>query len=515
MIVYYDVTRLIARHSAPTPTGIDRVDINYANYFLKNEVKVRFVYQNGGVFFLMPALLANQLVGDLYYRWIQCGCYEDSLSSIYKATLGNVRLVKVKNDMIRLMKYFHSKIESIESVDGLLVDSLILDRLDDVVYINTSHHGVGNLEAYYVFKAVANVKIVFYLHDLIPIDFPEYVRPGDDRAHAKRVVAMAEYGDLVLVNSKYTKERFLDFCKQRDILVGNVQELMIGVESTFLQLVESVHSNEEPALDGDYFVYVSTVEPRKNHMLLLESWRSMRQKGLSPPKLVILGKRGWNVDHVSDFLDRSPLLKGYVVELSGVSDRQMVSIVKNSIGFLFPSFVEGWGMPLVEAISLNKPVVCSDIPAFQESGQGLCVYIDSTDATAWQRECMKIYADVDYRESLVKNYSSYKLPSWTSHFNGMEKWLAVLFPDQSVVVKGLELSSSELKSKFIAEGFSGSRVNATTKIIIGSLSRKNKNNRKSVVFNKKVKKFKSDPVAFFSDSRYLVFRLVGRALRRM
>ena len=71
VIVYYDVTRLISRHSAPTPTGIDRVDIHYANYFLNNSEKIRFIYQNKGVFFILSKTLAKQLVFDLFDRWIQ------------------------------------------------------------------------------------------------------------------------------------------------------------------------------------------------------------------------------------------------------------------------------------------------------------------------------------------------------------------------------------------------------------------------------------------------------------
>ncbi|EDU8978151.1 glycosyltransferase family 4 protein, partial [Salmonella enterica subsp. enterica] len=81
---------------------------------------------------------------------------------------------------------------------------------------------------------------------------------------------------------------------------------------------------------------------------------------------MILGKRGWNVDGVVDFLERSPSIQPYIIELSGVSDKQLVDILKGAKAMLFPSFVEGWGMPLVEALALGLPVVCSDIPAFHE-----------------------------------------------------------------------------------------------------------------------------------------------------
>lgn len=69
---------------------------------------------------------------------------------------------------------------------------------------------------------------------------------------------------------------------------------------------------------------------------------------------------------------------------------------------LFPSFVEGWGMPLVEALAMKIPVICSDIEAFRESGQMLAKYISPIDAKCWQNEIIKISNNSDYRNGLIK-----------------------------------------------------------------------------------------------------------------
>ncbi|EET2715203.1 glycosyltransferase family 4 protein, partial [Escherichia coli] len=266
-------------------------------------------------------------------------------------------------------------------------------------YINTSHHGVGHADAYYVFKTLGKLRIIFYLHDIIPIDYPEYVRIGDDKNHEKRVSAMANFSDAILVNSNYTKNRFLSFCDKKQYRHPPVHISYIGVEDSFVRLLQKSNTSETGIkISKNYFVTVSTIEPRKNHLMLLQIWREMiEHKVENIPQLIILGKRGWNVDNVLDFLERSPSLKSYVIELSGVSDKQLVDILRNAKGMLFPSFVEGWGMPLVEALAMKIPVICSDIEAFRESGQMLAKYISPIDAKCWQNEIIKISNNSDYR----------------------------------------------------------------------------------------------------------------------
>ncbi len=74
--------------------------------------------------------------------------------------------------------------------------------------------------------------------------------------------------------------------------------------------------------DVPYFVVCSTIEPRKNHLLLLHVWRELvRRDGADAPKLVIVGSRGWKFEAVAALLDRSPALRGHVVEVSGLRPR--------------------------------------------------------------------------------------------------------------------------------------------------------------------------------------------------
>ncbi|WP_447737406.1 glycosyltransferase family 4 protein [Aeromonas veronii] len=510
--VYYDVTRLLARHSASTPTGIDRVDIRYANHYLNKDVEKRYVYQKNATFYFLPIKTASILITLLYEKWISNRIDaqgERKLSTIYKSTIGDTRNEKAKPSYLKKLTSGFTQ-GQFKAVDGYLMDLLSKDRDKNGYYINTSHHGVGHSDAYYVFKCLGKLKIIFYLHDLIPIDYPEYVRVGDDKNHFTRVSAMANFSDAILVNSSYTKERFVSFCHEKKYRVPPIHIAYIGVEESFITLLQK--SNKKNSDDRDdrilistnYFVTVSTIEPRKNHIMLLQVWRNMVERKVENiPKLIILGKRGWNVDSVIDFLERSPSIKPYVIELSGVSDTQLVDILRGARAMLFPSFVEGWGMPLVEAMALKLPVLCSDIPAFHESGQMLATYIDPIDAIHWQAEIIKISKDDKYRDELKKTTDNFILPTWLDSFIQVDEFIS------SIEFNGR--FNNPANKKAITSTFKmAHEISITKNIPVGTY----KEEQKDIRFRRKVQKFKKDPQKFFLDSKFWLFQHIGKKLER-
>jgi glycosyltransferase involved in cell wall biosynthesis len=117
-----------------------------------------------------------------------------------------------------------------------------------------------------------------------------------------------------------------------------------------------------------YFVICSTIEPRKNHLLILQEWRELVQReGAGAPKLVIVGGRGWKFEAVAALLDRSPVLRGHVIEVSGLTTPSLKQLLDGARALLMPSFAEGYGLPVVEALSAGVPVIASDIPVFRKN----------------------------------------------------------------------------------------------------------------------------------------------------
>lgn len=171
-----------------------------------------------------------------------------------------------------------------------------------------------------------------------------------------------------------------------------------------------------------YFVMLSTIEPRKNHLLMLQIWRQLvEEMGEAAPHLVVIGKRGWECENVIDILERCQVLKNYITELSQCSDADLVNYLHHSQALLFPSFSEGFGLPLIEALSLKVPVIASDLPVFKEIAGDIPEYINPLDGRRW-KELICEYADSKSlrRTQQVERISSFNYPTWSDYFRQVD-----------------------------------------------------------------------------------------------
>ncbi|MEG0186628.1 MAG: glycosyltransferase, partial [Stenotrophomonas sp.] len=171
-----------------------------------------------------------------------------------------------------------------------------------------------------------------------------------------------------------------------------------------------------------YFVMLGTIEPRKNHWLMLQLWRQLIERlGDAAPRLVIVGQRGWLCDNVIDMLERCEVLKGFVFQKTGCSDAELASWLGHSQALLFPTFAEGYGMPLAEALALGVPVIASDLPAFREIAGDIPEYVDPLDGRRWA-ELVVEYAQPQsqMRSIQCQKMAGFSLPTWEAHFQQVE-----------------------------------------------------------------------------------------------
>src|SRR5438067_505392 len=165
-----------------------------------------------------------------------------------------------------------------------------------------------------------------------------------------------------------------------------------------------------------------TIEPRKNHWMILQVWRRLVElHGAAAPRLVIVGQRGWECENVLDLLERCESLRGFVLEKPVCSDSELVTYLRHAQALLFPSFVEGYGLPLAEALSLGVPAIASDLPVFREIAADIPEYLDPLDALGWLR-CIESFCQPDspLRESQLLKMSRFIPPAWAKHFETFE-----------------------------------------------------------------------------------------------
>jgi glycosyltransferase involved in cell wall biosynthesis len=148
---------------------------------------------------------------------------------------------------------------------------------------------------------------------------------------------------------------------------------------------------DELLRDHPFFIQCGTIEPRKNHLVILQVWRELvARHGKAAPKLLLVGVRGWENENIVDLLDRSQALRDHVWEVSGLPTPVLKRLMGSARALLMPSFAEGFGLPVAEAIAVGVRVIASDIPVFHEIADGAFTPIHPIDGEGWRREIERL-----------------------------------------------------------------------------------------------------------------------------
>jgi len=384
--VWLDLSRLIWRSRHATPSGIDRVELAYARHFLVREDRpARYVARINGVGGReLKKALVHQFLDSLERDWLE-------------PAAGGAR----------------------SSIARLLALSKSAPAGGQGITIIPSHQN-WHRAAWLRQRRGRGGRLVLFLHDAIPSDYPEYARAGGDRRHERRLMNAIELADGLVVNSWTTAEALQRFGQRAGRPVPRLCVAPIGTR-------EGRSAAANPA-EQPYFLCIGTIEPRKNHMLLLLLWRQMAEAGVPRiPRLVIAGRRGWENEQVIDLLERSRALRGLVVERNDLGDKELSALVAGARAVLMPSFVEGFGMPVAEALAAGTPVIASDLPVYREIAGDIPEYCNPLDGPAWQSAVLA-YARGDSvrRDAQLMRLRNWRAPTWSDHFGHVENLLAEL-----------------------------------------------------------------------------------------
>jgi glycosyltransferase involved in cell wall biosynthesis len=380
--VILDLSRLISRVRHHTPSGVDRVEMAYARGLdAQFGERLHFAAVHPfGLYGRLPRGRALRFLDALERRWEN----EDG------------------------ERGQRSQLEVLPTLIGLLPRRAAPSR--GGVYVQSSPHHLTNMPLVRRILAREQARYLCLVHDLIPIEYPEYARPNGARLHRKRIETVAALADAVIVNSSATGASLRPWLlkAERDV---DVHVALLGTQAIARP---PTGRDERPS---PYFLCVGTIEPRKNHLLLLNLWRQMAET-LAPdsiPRLVVVGRRGWENEQVVDMLERCPGLRDHVEEMNGCSDARMYELLHDACALLLPSFAEGYGMPVAEALSVGTPVICSDLPALREAGGSVPDFLDPLDGPAWTAHIVDYAASGPRRTAQMARMASWHAPSWDEH----------------------------------------------------------------------------------------------------
>jgi glycosyltransferase involved in cell wall biosynthesis len=396
-----DVTRLIFAAWGRTPTGIARVELAYAEHFIAQEG-------------LDLSFTAMDAVGRLrVVESERARRFVVAISRYWRSNIGsNWAYIGVA------LRALHIHTVLLLSVVGSLAS--LVARHRHSIYIIPSQLHLERPRAIERLKRSGGLSLVYFVHDVLPAVFPEYFPPGAERRARRRLEAAKRLADAVIVNSEDTAVNLRR-------MFGKTEGGPFILPAP-LGLSIPLPRQRPPQPAQPHFIMIGTIEPRKNHLLILNLWRELRTElGANAPRLVVVGARGWENENVIDMFERSPLLRGVVSEHRRLSDDELVSSLMSARALLMPAFAEGYGMPLAEALALGVPALCSDIAVFREVGQGVPEFMHPLDGPAW-RSAILDYCDETSarRQAQMTRLKDWRPTSWEDHFSRVSKLLREL-----------------------------------------------------------------------------------------
>lgn len=375
--IVFDASRLIWRvWTGRLPTGIDRVCLAYMDRFGGRSLAL---VQRGELRLVLDGELSDELFallrqGGAGFRW---------------------RLVAL------LARAFVRRCRA---------------DLAGRIYLNIGHTGLDAL-GLPAWLNRRGLRPVFLIHDLIPITHPEFCRAGERPRHRARMRHALECAHGIIANSEATLAELGEFARSEGFALPDSVVAWLGAD-------QRAAPAPQPLGARPYFVTIGTIEARKNHLLLLQVWqRFVSRLGEHAPRLMLVGQRGWEADDVFALLDHSPLIKGHVVELGRCSDAEMDSLLAGARALLMPSFAEGFGIPVIEALQHGVPVIASDLPVFREIAGEIPLYLDPLASEPWEAAIREFTGDCSERQRQLAAMPGFRAPNWDSHFAQVEGWL--------------------------------------------------------------------------------------------
>lgn len=250
-----------------------------------------------------------------------------------------------------------------------------------------------------------HVKKVVTVHDLIFLRYPQFYNSIDVSIYTRKVRAACENADRIIAISHQTADDLKNLLKVKD--TAKIEVIYQGCHPIFRRKTSDAElqkTKTKYALPGKFILNVGTVEERKNLKLIIQALALMPESERLP--LVVVGRHTAYQENVWQEIKRNKL-ESLVLFLDKVAFHDLPAIYQQAHLFIYPSFFEGFGIPLIEAIMSGVPVITSTGSCFQEAAGPGGIYVDPASAEDLAREIRSLLVDEERRISLTSQGRAY------------------------------------------------------------------------------------------------------------
>ncbi len=264
------------------------------------------------------------------------------------------------------------------------------------------------------------------VHDLFFMDFPAFVQGEARKNFAQKIENSLHRADGILVISQFIKDQIVGrFSLNKD----KIKVVYHGVDPDFFNkpsVAQTETVKKKYALPSTFILFVGAIEPRKNLVKLIEALGFICEKSYDVP-LVIAGKKGMDYQNLEKKIEELKL-QSQVLFLDYLPEGDLKALYHLASCLVFPSLCEGFGLPLVEAMASECPLVISRSPALPEIASDAALYFHPEDAEEMASQIIKVLDDEDKRKILIeKGNRRVREFSWThTAENTLEFYRSVL-----------------------------------------------------------------------------------------
>lgn len=271
------------------------------------------------------------------------------------------------------------------------------------------------------------VMIATFVHDIIPITEPQYCYPNTVCQFMNYTGAVLSCADSIFVSTQATANAVHSLQRQVESPATPIAVTGLGADFAPTAAQGNISQDVKQAVDGKpYVLLVSTLEPRKNHTVLLDAF----EHGLFDAGMVLVfaGRIGWGVEELEKRIQSHPQRGKQFFHFSGQNDATIDYLYRHAFVTAYPSFNEGFGLPVIESLERGVPVVASDRAVLREVGRNDCLYCDPDNPGEWAELFARLLHNPEEMAAWRQRLKDFQAPTWDEAAANMAEALRRLEP---------------------------------------------------------------------------------------
>ncbi|MBK5270363.1 MAG: glycosyltransferase family 4 protein [Bacteroidia bacterium] len=241
---------------------------------------------------------------------------------------------------------------------------------------------------------------VLVVHDLSFLHHPAFIKKSHLLFYKRYMPRFLSKAKSIVTVSEFSKADISSHYKinpdKIDVVFSAVKEIFAPLNNEEKQETRNKYSGGR-----EYFVYAGAIHPRKNLINLLKAFSGFKKRQQSNLKLLLAGRLAWKYESFIQNL-KTYKYRNDVIMTGYIAEEELVKVIGSAYALVYPSFFEGFGVPVLEAMQCNVPVITTINSSMQEIAKMAALYADANDYNDMADKMMRIYKDESLRNELIK-----------------------------------------------------------------------------------------------------------------